>query len=199
MVFECLDKNTTAISALLLEGKVGVVPTDTLYGFSCSALNKSSVERIYRLKKREDHKPFIILTDSVTRLINFDIKLSDADASVLNRLWPDKVSVIVPCENDKFEYLHRGTKQLAFRIPNHKPLLKLLGITGPLVSTSVNVSGEDPVADVNRAVEIFAEGVDFYVDTGVLTSKPTTVLKLTEGLVSIVRQGDYIVDPLMLK
>jgi len=199
MVFDSLDKNIPAISALLAKGSVGVIPSDTLYGFSCSALNKASVEKIYELKQRESTKPFIILIDSISRLIDFGIVANTTENNILEKLWPNKISVILDCGDEKFEYLHRGTKQIAFRIPKYEELLQLLKISGPIVSTTVNVSGDEPINNIARAKATFGEKVDFYVDLGPRFSTPTTVVKLSNGFLSVVRQGDYVIPSLMLK
>lgn len=194
-----LKNNAEQISKLLLGGKVGIVPTDTLYGISAITSNQKSVENIYDIKQRDKDKPFIILISELNDLNKFDIKTDDKTGTFLKTLWPNKVSVILPCPNEKYSYLHRGTKQLAFRIPNFPDLLELLKISGPIVSTSVNSSGEEPAVCIEEISQKFGNKIDFYIDQGILQSPPTTVIKIEAGQISIVRQGEFIIDPGMLK
>ena len=59
----------------LKKGGVGVLPTDTLYGLCCSVFRKDSVERIYKLKKRNPKKPFLVLIGSKRDLRIFPLEL----------------------------------------------------------------------------------------------------------------------------
>lgn len=52
---------------ILLNGGIGVYPTDTLYGLVGSALSVDAVERIYAIKQREYHKPLIVLIHTIFR------------------------------------------------------------------------------------------------------------------------------------
>jgi len=72
--FEELMNNETAIS---LQGKVFVLPTDTIYGFSCLKGDKVAVKKILELKQIYIDKPFIVLTDSIARIESLGVPISD--------------------------------------------------------------------------------------------------------------------------
>lgn len=171
----------------LKKGQVGVLPTDTIYGLVGSALNPNTVERIFQLRKRQQDKPMIVLISSLSDLKLFGIKLSLKQKKLLTKLWPNPVSVILPCSNKKFVYLHRGTKTLALRIPKSKPLLKLLKKTGPLVAPSANRAGEKHAQTIKEAQQYFQNKVDFYVDQGPLTSDPSPLIALTDDKIKVLR------------
>jgi L-threonylcarbamoyladenylate synthase len=61
---------------LLKEGAIGVIPTDTIYGICTSAFNRKSVEKVYKLRKRNPNKPCIILISSLEDLKKFNIRLT---------------------------------------------------------------------------------------------------------------------------
>src|SRR6185369_815434 len=169
---------------------IGVFPTDTLYGIVGSALEKETVEHVYKLRKRELGKPMIILIPSLADLKTFGIVLSAAQKKTLESFWPGKVSVVLPCRNKKFEYLHRGKESLAFRLPDDKGLVEFLEKTGPLVAPSANMAGEKPAETYLEARKYFGEEVDFYVDMGKLESKSSTLIKIDKnGDIEILRQG----------
>ena len=140
---------------LLQNGAVGVLPTDTLYGIVAQAGNKEAVERVYALRKRSPEKPCIVLISSIADLSQFTIRPSDRIREVLSRLWPGPVSIILPCTAKKFEYLHRGTKTLAFRLPKSAPLRSLLAKTGPLIAPSANPEGEKPAYTITSVRKYF--------------------------------------------
>jgi len=119
---------------ILIDGGIGVLPTDTIYGLVGSALNKKTVTRIYKLRRRNPKKPMIVLIGSVSDLKKFGVKIGARTRKILNKIWPHfrrhalrrgsgysgqagKVSVILPCQSPKLAYLHRGTKSIAFRLP----------------------------------------------------------------------------------
>ncbi len=186
------DKNLTQT---LLKNDVAIIPTDTLYGLVGRALSKKAVEKIYKLKGRKPTKPLIILISSIKDLELFGIQHSHIRKYVrmLKKVWPGAMSVILPCTNKKFEYLHRGTKSLAFRMPDDKKLLALIRKTGPLVAPSANPEGLSPAKNFLEAKKYFGENVSVYIDGGRKIGKPSTLVSLTGDTPIILRQGKTII------
>ena len=182
-------RGNAEIIKILKKGGVGVFPTDTIYGLVGSALSKTAIERIYRLKKRSPKKPMIILIGSKRNLKLFKIKLSRETEKLLKKNWPGKVIVILPCPLRKFFYLHRGTKKLAFRLPKKEWLRSLLKKTGPLAAPSANPESLPPAETIKKAKEYFAGDVDFYTGGGKLTSLPSTLIEIEKEKITIKRKG----------
>jgi len=176
---------------LLKEGAIGVIPTDTIYGICASAFNKKSVEKVYKLRKRNSNKPCIILIFSFDDFKKFEIKLKPWQRKILEKIWPGKVSVILSCFSQKFYYLHRGTNSLAFRFPKNKLILNILKISGPLIAPSANWEGHQPAINIKEAKRYFDNKV-FYLDRGDLISKPSTLIDLRERKIRILREGKNI-------
>lgn len=172
-------------------GKIGVIPTDTIYGIVGSALNQKTVEKIYKLRKRSSDKPFIILISRLNDLHIFSIKLTEKQVKFLKKVWPNPVSVVLPCPGKKWGYLHRGTNSLAFRIPKNEWLLKILKKTGPLVAPSANFEGEFPSETIDQVKKYFGDKVQCYLDKGEIKSKPSTLIRLNndEGYL-VLRKGN---------
>lgn len=168
---------------------VGVLPTDTLYGLVGRALSKKAFDRIFELKKRDSKSPFIILIGSIEDLKLFDIEIDENNEKVLKRYWPGKISIILSCDSEKFFYLHMGTKTLAFRLPDKKDLLELLRKTGPLLAPSANYSGEREALTIDEARKYFSDRVDFYVDGGTLKSLSSTLVRIENGKIIVLRKG----------
>lgn len=164
-------------------GKIGIIPTDTIYGIVCSAFNKKSVERLYEIKKRNLKKPMIVLISSIKDLNLFNVKI---DKKIIKKYWPGKVSIIVPVK--KLEYLHRGKGSLAFRVPKDKNLIDILKISGPIVAPSANIEGREPAQTIKEAKNYFNERVDFYLDVGKLKSKPSKIISLEKKKIEVVRK-----------
>lgn len=171
-------------------GEVGIIPTDTLYGIVGSALNPETVERIYKLRRRDLKKPMIILISSIDDLKDFGVRLNHRSKKFLTEYWPGSVSVVLPCRGKKFAYLHRGGETLAFRWPKYSALIKLLEKTGPIVAPTANWAGEPPATNIRAAQKYFSGAVDYYVDIGKLVGRPSTLVKLDDnGIPEILREG----------
>lgn len=177
------------LAELIKDGAIGVLPTDTLYGLVGSALSEKAIRRIYKIKNREDRKPFIILISSLKDLNIFRIEIGENERNILEKIWPGKVSVVLPCPEEKFSYLHRGTKTLALRWPEKKSLTNLLEKTGPLAAPSANPKGSMFAENIDEAKNYFGDQIDFYVDGGELNSLPSTLISLENGEVKILREG----------
>lgn len=167
---------TTRIARLLISGQIGVFPSDTIYGIHGLALNQEVVKRIYELKGRPKDKPFIILIHSLADLRLFGIEIDQQTKEILQRVWPGKVSVVLG--------------STAFRMPADKLLQKLLAQTGPLISTSVNLSGMSPARNIKEAKKSFAEKLDFYIDGGNLSNSSSTLISIKLGRIKILRLGE---------
>src|SRR6185437_3917319 len=184
-----------ALSAVIPElarWEAGIIPTDTLYGVVGDALNQKAVERIYKLRRRNPSKPMIILIGDLRDLARFGIRPNAAAQKVLKRVWPGKVSVVLPlppARAKKLKYLDRGTGALAFRLPEPAWLRAFLKKTGPLVAPSANFEGKPPALTIRDAKKYFGTHVRFYIDMGKRTSKPSTLIKIDEGVVHILRKG----------
>lgn len=188
-------KEVDKVIELLKAGGIGVMPTDTIYGIVGSALNPKTVEEIYTLRKRAPDKPMIILISAVADLKKFGIKLTQAQVDFLKKIWPNPVSIVLPCRQEKFSYLHRGKKSLAFRIPKNEMLLEILKRTGPLVAPSANFEGSSSAETVDEAKKYFGDRVSFYVNKGEIKSKPSTMIQVNnQGKLTVLREGKFKLD-----
>ena len=176
---------------ILKKGGVVVLPTDTLYGIIGSAMSKKAVERIYDIKGRDENKPFIVLINSLEQLKIFGIKTNQSQAKIFSKFWPGKVSVILPCSFKKWQYVHRGENSIAFRMigKKNKNLYNLINSVGPVVAPSVNKQGEKPAENIKEAMNYFGDSIDLYINVGKRSSPPSTLIKIKDNEVIVLRQG----------
>lgn len=174
---------------ILKGGGVGVMPTDTIYGLVGSALNKKTVERIYKVRERNPAKPFIVLIGSLKDLLLFGVKLDGQMKILVQKFWPGKVSVILPVKGKRFFYLHRGAESLAFRLPKRASLRNFLRRVRPLVAPSANPEGSPPAKNITEAKKYFGERIDFYLPGHIQSNKPSTLIEIKEGKVKVLREG----------
>lgn len=175
---------------ILKNGGIGVLLTDTIYGICGKALSKEVVKRIWKLKRRSSKKRAIVLISKIDDLRLFGIKVNKKLRKILEKIWPAKISVSLPCHSKKFSYLHAGKRRFAFRIPAKKSLIKLISKTGPLVAPSANWEGFEPAKNINEAKKYFGNLVDFYVDEGKIKKiLPSTLIEIRGKKIICKRKG----------
>lgn len=182
------ENYTKELAGALRKGAVGVLPTDTLYGLVASARIPDAVEKVYAFRKRNSKKPFIILIHSPEDVCLLGARIGVSERRVLKKVWPGRVSVILPCLGKRFRYLHRGANTLAFRVPSSKFLRNFLLKSGPLVAPSANPEGKKPAYSIREAERYFGNRVDFYCDKGKLSGKPSTLIAISGGAVRVLRK-----------
>jgi len=187
------------IAEQIKDGAIAVIPTDTIYGIVGAALKPKTVEKIYKFRKRNSSKPMILLIESEKQVLDLGIKLSAEQLELLNKIWPNPISVVVDAPSQKFNYLHRGKQSLAFRVPDNEWLLELLKITGPIVAPSANFEGKEPARNVEEAKKYFQDAAEIYIDGGELKSKASTVVKLEGSKLVVLRKGAAEISDEFLK
>ena len=180
-----MKNNWKKAEEFLKNDGVVVLATDTLYGITGSVFSKKVVKKIYKMKGRNSDKPFIVLFNSYQDLNKFGIKIGEGEAKILEKFWPGKVSIILPCKLKKFTYIHRGTNSIAFRMigKKNKNLYNLLKQVGPIVAPSCNTEGLPPAKSIKDAKEYFNQRhrsdlwPDLYIDSGEKEGKPSSLIK----------------------
>ena len=148
---------------LLESGGVLILGTDTLPGFHCRADLSDSVTRIRDLKGRETGKSLLVLAGSVAQAFQVTETLDDRQSDFCQRCWPGPFSLILPSGGDLSPSVIAPDRSIAIRVPAVESLRSLILAVGfPLVSTSVNRSGDDPIGDLETARSVFAGRVDGY-------------------------------------
>lgn len=174
------------VIALLQEGAVGVLPTDTIYGLCAAAADHKAVARLYALKNREQ-KPGTLIAANIEQLIKLGV--DEQSLRAVAHLWPNALSIIIPAP-DNLAYLHLDLDSLAVRIPKDEDFRTLLEATGILVTSSANHPGEPPAHNLEDAEHYFGDNVDFYVEGGDRSGRPaSTVARYANGRLEVLRPG----------
>jgi tRNA threonylcarbamoyl adenosine modification protein (Sua5/YciO/YrdC/YwlC family) len=185
--------NDPLLTDLFASGKVGVIPTDTIYGLAAAAGDVEATKKLGRLKQgEENYKPGTVIAASPDQLIRFGV-----DAQAVRRvqhLWPSPLSIELPA-GENLNHLSFDGHPRAFRVVADGPLRDLLEKTGPLLTTSANLHGEPPADNIQQAQRYFGGEVDFYLDNGDLSGHPpSTVVRLVDGRFVVMRQGAIAID-----
>lgn len=143
-------------------GGVGILPTDTIYGIVASVYRPQAIERIYQFKNRPKDKRMTMIIGNRGQLPSLGINLTNKQIEALNDFWPGPISIDFKCD-DRMRYLHVGVNCIAVSLTAESWLRRLLNETGPLATTSANVSGEESLHEINE-IKNKLPGLDFYVE-----------------------------------
>jgi L-threonylcarbamoyladenylate synthase len=177
----------------LKQGRVIVYPTDTIYGLGCDALNEEAVKKIYAIKKRGENKPVSVIVkdiDSIGKIAFLDRKNKVAT----EKLLPGPYTLIFPGPKNIPKIITGGENSIGVRMPDNKICQEIASaFPNPIVTTSVNLSGEDDLNDPFKIVDYFKDkelAPDLILDCGkIKEAQPSIVVDLTRKSPQILRSG----------
>ena len=166
---------------IVKSGKIILYPTDTIWGIGCDATNANAVQKIYKLKRREEKKSLIILVNGVDMIYDY---VSNPPGKLLS--WLKDQTHPTSCVFENAIHLpgvlvnEDGT--IAIRIVEDLFCKKVITLLKkPLVSTSANISGDHYPANFLSVSEAIKNGVDYVVihrQNDFSKSLPSSLIKL---------------------
>jgi len=170
--------------SVLNRGGLILYPTDTVWGIGCDPCNENAINRIYRLKQRDESKSMIILVGEEEDILNYtdyrDIKIFDYIKGIQK-----PTTVIFPAAKNLAKNLINSDGSIAIRLVKDdfcKTLIK--AFEKPIVSTSSNISGFPTPSNFYDIDILIKDGVDYVVqhrqDDDTYKS-PSTIIRIAEN------------------
>jgi len=185
------DKEIENAINVLFNGGVILYPTDTIWGIGCDATNKTAVEKIFQIKKREPNKSMIVLIDSIENLNNY-VSNMPLIAYDLMAKSDRPLTIIYADAMNLAENVIAADGSVAIRIPDSqfcKQLIKAFG--KPIVSTSANFSGEASAVSFESISANLILQMDYVVQImhhQTINTKPSRIIKIErDGNYSVIR------------
>ena len=126
-------------------GKPIIFQTDTLPAIGC--MPKYS-EMIYKVKKRNKDKALILMGSQIQQVLDYvDNEAKDDFQKVAAKFWPGPLTLIIPIRKNKNLNFISSENTLGIRIPDSLMARSLILETGPLATSSANISGSDTSFD----------------------------------------------------
>ena len=152
------------------------------------ATNTDAIHRLNRLKGRI--QPLSIVLESVEHIHDFAEFKGEIEIEI-NNLLPGAYTVLLPAESNELSpYVQNGSSNIGVRIPDHFFPVKLVKMLGkPIITTSINRHGNDPLNDVTQ-VEIDFPNVDIFEDSSHTPSKGSTIVDFSTSPPKVIRDGD---------
>jgi L-threonylcarbamoyladenylate synthase len=177
--------------ATLNEGGLVVIPTETFYGIACDARSTEAVDRLIRIKGREEGKPIPLIAGNTDVVKRSASSLPENFQGLADRFWPGPLTVILPSDEGFPKPVTAGTGTVGIRVPGPSFALELaMTFKGPLTATSANMAGQQPPQMLDEMDPPLVQAVDLVVDGGKTPGgEPSTVLDLTVDPPVILRPG----------
>ncbi|RJQ31952.1 threonylcarbamoyl-AMP synthase [Candidatus Parcubacteria bacterium] len=172
-------KYLSQIKKILRNDGVIVYPTDTAYALGGIYSSGKAINKILKIKNRQDRKFTLVASDLKQVRKFFELNLKEQ--KLAKQFWPGPLSIVV-------------SKNYAVRVPNNEIAKKLCRLAGsPLIATSANISGQATIYSAKEAVKQFADKKnqpDLVVDFGRLKKiKSSTVVLIKNKEIIILRKG----------
>jgi len=179
----------------LNEGKLVLLPTDTVYGIAAIPTNKGAVEEIFQRKNRLDDQACAVLVSDALQAS--ELVVSSKEFELLSqRFWPGPLTVVAGRSIHLGYFLGGDENSIGVRCPDHRFMQSLTKVVGPLAVTSANRSGLQTPENAKEAAEELGDNL-LVIDGGACKGKPSTVVNLLSDKAEILREGALCSDDLI--
>ena len=168
-------KNKKQYLAEIKKGRAFIYPTDTIYGIGCDATNQKAVQHVHMLKQREN-KPFSVIAPSKQWILK-NCVITKAAKKWMKKL-PGKYTFILHLKNRKAmaKAVHLGDYTIGVRMPKHWFAKVVADYGKPIVTTSVNISGEPYMKTAQDVQERIKKHIAFLLYEGPKHAHPSTIV-----------------------
>ena len=169
----------------ILKDKIFIYPTDTIYGIGCDAKNEELVNKIRKIKQRHETPFSVIAPDK--EWIKENCEISQNAKFYLNKL-PGPYTLILKLKNKQAIANNVSfSSTIGVRIPAH-PITKIISkLKIPIITTSVNLSGDKFMTSLDDLNQEIKSQIDAIIYEGPIKCKPSTVIDLSQDKEKILR------------
>ncbi len=173
----------------LRNGGIICYPTDTVYGLGASIKNKRAIEQISRIKRMANRKLLSFICKDL-KDISCYAHVSNQAYKIMRRCLPGPYTFILPATSETPKRLSQKRRTVGIRIPDNilcRLLVDQLGT--PILSTSVPAGPDEILNDPYEIERRIGDNLDLILNGGILVSKPSTIVDLTNHEPVIIREG----------
>lgn len=182
--------NISKICEVLENGGLVVTPTDTVYGIMGDALNLEAVKKVYEAKHRAYNKPLILLMDSYEMIKEYTLDISEEEDRIMREFFPGLLTIILKKNNKIDDLISGGMDTVGIRIPGNEDLIRIIKKLGrPIFSTSANISDEEVITSIDKLDRRLLKYIDYVEDGGEIVAASSTIVKVDNKEMKILRSG----------
>lgn len=189
------DSILNEINDVLDKDGLIIFPTDTVYGIACNAFSEIAIKKLFLAKNRSFDKPIGVLTDSNEK-INMIVKnINEKEKELIDKYLPGNLTIIFDKKEKVSNLLTANKSTIGVRIPNNEIALQILrNYKYPLATTSVNLAGKKEGTEVSDFIDEFKDKVDIIIDGGKTNEIPSTIVRVENNEINILREGSLKIN-----
>ncbi|CAK9823522.1 Threonylcarbamoyl-AMP synthase [Anthophora retusa] len=192
----CKGRRSIALAATLLQqGEIVAFPTDTVYGLAGIVSDNSSIEKLYKIKDRDENKPLSISVNNVKKIKLWGV-VDHLPEEILTTILPGPYTIILKRTENLNPVFNPNHDTVGIRIPRFSFINCVADIVGPLALTSANLSNKPNCIYASEFKHLWPKLGGIFYDISLNTKlqkrfrKGSTIVDLSEpGYYKIVRFG----------
>jgi L-threonylcarbamoyladenylate synthase len=176
--------------AVIRQGGVVAIPTETYYGLAVDPFNEEAVFRLFSLKKRPSAKPLLTLIANMSHLGRLTPEIPAVYLPLFD-FWPGPLTFVFTAHSSLSALVTGKTGTVGARISSH-PLAHCFvrELDQPVTATSANISGAPAAVTADEVNQAFGRHIDFVIDGGRTPGgKGSTLVGVREGRLTLIREG----------
>lgn len=151
----------------LKRGDLVGIPTETVYGLACNALDTDAVLKIFEVKNRPSFDPLIVHIPNIARLDKLVYDLPENAEILAAAFWPGPLTLLLQKQECIPDVVTSGLSSVAIRIPDHPMALELLkALDFPLAAPSANPFGYVSPTLAQHVEDQLGERIPYVLDGG---------------------------------
>ncbi len=180
-----------AVSAFQ-DNDIVIYPTAVGYSIGCLCHKKATLEKLFRLRHLSSDHPFSLICKDIAHISSVT-QLSSMAFKCIKQHAPGPFTFVLPTGKRLLRQLALPKKRqtVGFRVSDHPVIRTLIALLDePIASLSLKLPDTDErMCNPDEIQKIFAGDVACLIDVGYIADEATTVVDLTQGSPTIIRQG----------
>ncbi|MBR0414891.1 MAG: threonylcarbamoyl-AMP synthase [Clostridia bacterium] len=178
-------------AAIIRDGGVVAMPTETVYGLAANALDTEAVRKIYEAKGRQSDNPLIVHIANISDWSKLVEQIPQSAKLLAERFWPGPLTIVLKKSPLVPDIVSGGLDTVAVRMPKNKIAFRFIKECGvPLAAPSANVSGAPSPTKFTHVYKDMNGKIDGIIDGGdCMVGLESTVISLVEDIPTILRPG----------
>ncbi|MPZ74892.1 MAG: threonylcarbamoyl-AMP synthase [Nitriliruptorales bacterium] len=184
-------------AAVLGDGRLVVMPTDTVYAVVADAFQTFATQRLLDAKRRGRDFPLSLMIRNPRQVIGLAGDVPETAERLMASYWPGLVTIVLRSQPEMPWDLGHTEGCVSLRMPSDDLVLSIAAEVGPLACSAANRGGEQPPTTVAGAQQQMEDAVDLYVDGGEREPGLTTIVDCTRDTVEVLREGLVTADEVL--
>ena len=195
----CASDTAQTAAAIIKNGGLVAIPTETVYGLGADGLNEAAVAKIFEAKGRPQDNPLILHVADATDMEKFCHSIPKAAYDLADAFWPGPLTMVLPARDSVPKRTTAGLSTVAVRCPDCEITRNIIRLSGvPIAAPSANISGKPSTTTAQHVLHDHDGKIDAIVDGGACrVGVESTIVDLTDERPRLLRPGGITPEQLL--